>query len=89
MLPPNTWIHGPPRDHIPNGLSISSAILAKPILITDTQIDRQTYRPRYIGNNRPSMHCVHVMQSKNLVKTGGVVRDMFADRHTDNNTLLP
>ena len=50
----NTWFPGPTEVLNPNGISISSTILAGLTSVSD----RQTDRPRYsVGNNRPHL-CV-------------------------------
>jgi len=50
--PSNTWFPGPTQVINPNGISISSAILAGLTSVTD----RQTDRPRYsVGNNKPHL----------------------------------
>ena len=57
--PSNTWFLGPTRIHTPNGTSIGSAVFAGLLSVT-TDTDRQTNRPRYIGNHRPHL-CVAVL----------------------------
>ena len=49
----NKWFRWPTRVHIPNVLSISSAILAQLMVMSNRQTDRQTNGPRHISNNRP------------------------------------
>jgi len=50
--PVNEWFLGPTRVHIPNGISIGSAVLAGLTVVTD----RQTDRPRYsVCINRPHL----------------------------------
>jgi len=45
----NTWFLVPIRVHSPNGISIGSDVLQA------HDCDRQTNRPRSIGNNRPHL----------------------------------
>jgi len=40
--PSNTWFPGPTRDHIPNDISISSAVFAGLTSVTDRQTDHTT-----------------------------------------------
>jgi len=39
----NTWLLGPTRIHIPNGISISCAVFAGLTIVTDRQTDRPPY----------------------------------------------
>jgi len=68
--PSNTWFPGPTQVLNPNGISISSAVLAELTSVTD----RQTNRPRYsVGNNRPHMYvvlrCVLMILQSTLITT--------------------
>ena len=60
--PSNTWFLGPTRVHLPNGISIGSAVLqGSPSL----QTERQTDRPHYsVSNNRPHLRSTE-MRTKN------------------------
>ena len=50
--PPNPWFLWPTRVHIPNGISIGSAILAQLMVFTNRQ---STQRPRCICSNKPHL----------------------------------
>jgi len=52
VIQSNCW---PTQVHIPNGISIGSAVFAVLTVVTDRQTDRQTDRPRCI--NGPYSYC--------------------------------
>jgi len=51
--PSNTCFLGPTRVHIPNGISIGSAVFARLTIVTDRQTDRQTSRWVFTARLRP------------------------------------
>jgi len=57
--PPNTRFLGPTRVHIPDGISIGSAVLARLMIVTHRHTDTQT---RNIDNNAVSLQSVHAMR---------------------------
>jgi len=56
--PPKTWFTGPPRVHIPNGISIGSAVLAQLTVMTNGHTDVD--RPRYMCSNRPRYYALRL-----------------------------
>jgi len=58
-LPSNTWVH------IPNGISISSAVFAQLTVVTNTLRNRPAERPHYTCSNRRYTHAMHAMWLKN------------------------
>ena len=51
--PSNTWLPGFTRVHIPNEISIGSAVLAQHAALCLADKHRHTYIPRYICSNSP------------------------------------
>ena len=67
--PPSNMLPWTTRVHVPNDISIGSAVFAGLTTVTDRQTDRPTVRPRYsVCNNRPHL-CLRstAMRSNNVV----------------------
>jgi len=79
----NTWFLWPTRVHIPNGISIGSAVFAGLTVATDQSTDRQTETPRYsVCNNRPRLHCSGMHPNNKLCNI--VVKDGTNQSHNIN-----
>ena len=59
------WSLEPPRVLIPDNNFIGSAVSAQPMVVTD----RQTDRPRCVGNNRPRLLCTALGLTRSLLTT--------------------
>jgi len=62
----NTWFPGPTQVHIPNDISIGSAVFARLTIVAD----RQTNRPRYsVCNNRPRLRCTAMWRNNSIISS--------------------
>jgi len=59
--PSNTWFSGLTQVHVPNGISIGSAVFARLANVTDRPTDRQNDRPRYSVSNSRMLRCVLII----------------------------
>ena len=91
VAPPNAWFSRPTRVHIPNGISIGSAVLAQLMVLcpTDTHTDStQTHRPRNSSNSKPHL-CSLCMRRGLIIVVMVFVTDKRNEQiHTQPNSKL-